>query len=621
MGRIPINIKDGTLKKTCIVGIDLGTTNSLIAYINESGEAEIIGDAKHLLVPSVIHISKQGEVTVGEGALPYLIQEPENTIYSVKRFLGKSYEDMDNQNTELNYSIVDDGSDSLVKVKIHDRYYSPIELSAEILKELKRKAEKSLNAEISGAVITVPAYFNDAQRQATRDAGKIAGINVLRIVNEPTAASLAYGINQVELNRCIAVYDLGGGTFDISILKIEDGIFEVLSTHGNTALGGDDFDRAIINFWLKESDGLAALLKTNAENSDLLKQQAKEAKETLSTSKTFQTSFNYLDTSFNLSITQDQFNALIAPLIEKTVHSCKEALKDAEIGLDEVEEVVMVGGSTRIPLVLNKITRFFHKSAMNNQLDPDQVVALGATIEADILAGNRKDVVLLDVTPLSLGIEMVGGLMDVIIPRNSKVPTMVGKEYTTSVDGQVNLKVTIYQGERELVKDNRKLAEFTLSNIPAMPAGFPKIEIKFMLNADGILNVSAHEERSGMQQEIIVKPSYGLTDQEVEEMLKASIENASEDITLRLNEETKNEAEQLIYLTQRFIENNSSILTPKEIQETETMVAELKELLQKDESRDAISKAIEALNDYTRPFAERLMDKAVKSALHGKKIL
>lgn len=621
MGKIPINIKDGTIKKTCTVGIDLGTTNSLIGYINDNGEAEIVGESKHLLIPSIIHQSKTGKITVGEDALPYLIQEPENTIYSIKRFLGKSYEDIDNQKAQLNYSIVDDGSDSLVKVKIHDRYYSPIELSAEILKELKRKAEKSLNAEISGAVITVPAYFNDAQRQATRDAGKIAGINVLRIVNEPTAASLAYGINQVDLNRCIAVYDLGGGTFDISILKIEDGIFEVQSTRGNTTLGGDDFDRAIIDYWLEEVDGLKDHLKKQGDNSDILKELAKEAKEKLSSEESFQTEFHHNNETVVLAITQDRFNDLITPLIDQTIQSCKEALLDAEIGLKEIEEVVMVGGSTRIPLVLNKVAQFFATSKVDNQLDPDQVVALGATIEADILAGNRKDVVLLDVTPLSLGIEMVGGLMDVIIPRNSKIPTMVGKEYTTSVDGQVNLKVTIYQGERELVKDNRKLAEFTLNNIPAMPAGFPKIEIKFMLNADGILKVSAYEARSELQQEITVKPSYGLTDNEVEQMLKASIENASEDISLRLNEETKNEAEQLIYLTQRFIEKNNSILSQKEIKETETRIANLKKLTQKGEARDAISEAIESLNDYTRPFAERLMDKAVKNALHGKKIL
>ncbi|MEY2800262.1 MAG: Fe-S protein assembly chaperone HscA, partial [Bacteroidota bacterium] len=516
MAQVSINIATGSLQQEeLIIGIDLGTTNSLIAYINAQQNAEVINDmGKGVLVPSVVHFHPSGEVIVGKEAKQYLISDPSNTIFSVKRLLGQSYKDIQAYEGYFSYKVINDDEQSMVKVKVGERFFSPIELSSLILKELKLRAEHALKTPVNKVVITVPAYFNDAQRQATRDAGKLAGLDVLRIINEPTAASLAFGIGlDPEEEKTIAVYDLGGGTFDISILKIQQGIFEVLATNGDTFLGGDDFDALILNYWIKENLLDPVQVSQNQNLMQELRLAAEEAKIALSTQSIFNTTVQGVPCGIN----RTTYEAMIMPLVQKTIECCQNALKDADLSIKDIDQVVLVGGSTRTPLLKQELQVFFAQP-LNDHQNPDEVVALGAAIQADILAGNRKDILLLDVTPLSLGIETMGGLMDVIIPRNSKIPTKAGRQYTTSIDGQVNMKIAVYQGERDIVSENRKLAEFELRGIPSMPAGFPKVDINFLLNADGLLKVQAKELRSNTEQEIIITPTYGLTDEQVEQM-------------------------------------------------------------------------------------------------------
>jgi molecular chaperone HscA len=566
------------------------------------------------LVPSVIYFDEQGNVKVGEEASPYLLSAPERTIFSSKRLMGKSYTDIKDTSSFLAYKLIDDGSENLVKVQVGEKFYSPVELSSFILKELKTRAEHILKTPVNKAVITVPAYFNDAQRQATRDAGKLAGLDVLRIINEPTAASLSYGIGlNKEEDATVAVYDLGGGTFDISILSIADGIFNVLSTHGNTNLGGDDMDRAVVDFWAKE----LKLSEKDLEDSNTAQQlrlKAEEAKKYLTNKENFETEFK----GQKLRLSKDQFNEILKPIVDTTLESCQSALDDAGLTISDVDTILLVGGSTRVPFVKETLANFF-KKPVNDSVNPDEVVALGAAIQADILAGNNKEFLLLDITPLSLGIETSGGLMDILIPRNAKIPSRASRQYTTQVDGQSGMRISVFQGERDLVKDNRKLAEFVLSNIPGMPAGLPKVEVGFIIDADGILTVNAKELRSGVEQEIEVKPQLGISDEEVEKMLLDSLSNAKEDIAARALAEARQEGEQLLKTTERFLQKNATELSQQELIDTANAMQAL-QLAVTMEDKDLIHTKTETLNDISRPYAERIMDNAISTTMKGKAI-
>jgi len=611
-----------------VVGIDLGTTNSLVAYVGPKGPEVIRDSSGDALVPSVVSIGDNGTVYVGREAQRQLLVTPDRAVYSVKRFMGRGIDDVQEDAGLLPFRVGGEPG-GVVRIGIADREFTPPEISAFVLRELKHRAEQffqeqgEFDFEVDRAVITVPAYFNDAQRTATRDAGRLAGLEVLRIISEPTAASLAYGLDKKNRGT-IAVYDLGGGTFDISILKVEEGVFEVLATSGDTHLGGDDFDNLVIHLLLRDlelsgHDSTPELVQAIRKAAIHAKQELSEQDET----EIRVGPSTALPAGYRRQMTRNEFEELIGPLVERTMAPVRQALADAGLLPKDIDEAVLVGGSTRIPMVRRAVADLFGRTP-HSDLNPDEVVALGAAVQADILISGRREMLLLDVTPLSLGIETMGGVVSKIILRNSTIPATGREMFTTGVDNQTAVDVHVLQGERELASDCRSLARFKLRGIPPMPAGLPRIEVRFQIDANGILSVAARELRTGLEQTIEVKPSYGLTDEEVERMLIESFEHAEADFEARLLIDARNEAESVVTATEKHLRRRDfdaieQELLPGELQRVDEALQALKDAVGATD-RDAIQQRTHALNHATKHLAEITMNRSIREALAGKNV-
>ena len=608
------------------VGIDLGTTNSLVAFVDGGGPAVIASESGDTLLPSIVSVDETDTMYVGREAQRRLLTDAARTVYSVKRFMGRGIEDVTDEQRWFPFKVSGEEG-GVVHIHLGGREFTPPEISSFILRELKRRAESffaregDFDPEVAAAVITVPAYFNDAQRTATRDAGRLAGLEVLRIINEPTAACLAYGLDR-RREGIIAVYDFGGGTFDISILKVQDGVFQVLATNGDTHLGGDDIDRLLVEM---VANDLGLDPATQAEAVQAVRKAVIQAKWDLS--EFDETHVEMIGVPgraepYRRRITKAEFESLIAPIVARTLEPCKRALHDAGLRVPQVDEVVLVGGSTRIPMIRREVERLFGRTP-HTDLNPDEVVAIGAAVQADILVSGRREMLLLDVTPLSLGIETMGGIVSKIILRNSTIPASGSEMFTTFVDNQTAVDIHILQGEREMASDNRSLGRFKLRGIPPMPAGLPRIQVRFQIDANGILSVSAHELRTGIVQTIEVKPSYGLTDEEVERMLIESFERAQEDVDARMLIEVRNEAETILSATEKtlrrpdFAAIAASQLAPTEVPLIQAALADLRASMGLAD-REAIQAKTAALNQATQHLAEVMMNWTVQAALAGR---